>query len=58
MGCDCCNRWDAEKNKCTASVRFRKGFCGIGIDNKRRGTNFTKAKKKRKKKKKNVKHRH
>jgi len=47
MGCDCCKKWDMEAEKCTASLKFRRGFCDVNTD---RGTNHLPKKKKRRKK--------
>lgn len=46
MGCECCNKWSEEASKCTASQKFRDGWCGVSI---RTNPNNTPKKKKRKK---------
>ena len=46
MGCDCCSKWSNEANKCTASQKFRDGWCGVNLRN---DTKPTPNKKKRKK---------
>lgn len=54
MGCDCCNKWDTERDKCTASLKYRKGFCEVifpgEIKKGHYGSNYTKPKKRRKRK--------
>ena len=53
MGCDCCNKWDVERDKCTASLKYRRGFCDVtfhGEVKEGHGSNYTKPKKRRKKK--------
>ena len=53
MGCDCCKMWSDEQNKCTASLKFRRGFCDVtfpGEIKEGRGSNYTKPKKTRRKK--------
>jgi hypothetical protein len=53
MGCDCCNKWDVERDKCTASLKYRTGFCDVtfpGEIKEGHGSNYTKPKKRRKKK--------
>lgn len=48
MGCDCCNKWNEEEHKCTASQRYRDGWCGVRLNTKP-NPNTTPKKKKRKK---------
>ena len=48
MGCDCCKKYDAETDSCTASRQYRLRTCGE--DYGRPGSNYTKPKKRRKKK--------
>ena len=53
MGCDCCNKWSVEADKCTASLKYRMGFCDQifpwEIKKGRTGSNYTPPKKRRKK---------
>ena len=51
MGCDCCNKWDTERDKCTASLKCRKGFCDVTFPREIKegyGSNYIKPKKSRK----------
>lgn len=48
MGCDCCNKWNEEEGKCTASQKYRDGWCGVNLRTKP-NPNTTPKKKKRKK---------
>ena len=53
MGCDCCNKWSVEADKCTASLKYRTGFCDQVFPWERKkgrtGSNYTPPKKKRRK---------
>ena len=49
MGCDCCNKWDWQDNRCTASVQFRRMVCDQNLP-EHRNSNYTRPKKRRKRK--------
>ena len=52
MGCDCCKMSNYGADNCTASLKYRTGFCDVvfpGEVKNGRGSNYTPPKKKRRK---------